>query len=182
MTVAVDRLSGATHEGTPGAGGSMTARSIVMIAALLMGSCAAGPRGAAVQPAPPGPLDLVRIMFGNLSTLCPRDYEYCRGGRHFSSICCPFALGCCEGADGAPACCGGPPAMFHGGYVPPPGSAPEDGGPSEEVYEEAPPPDSLCPSSDLNCSQGGRRVCCATRDGCCVDQHGPYCCRADPGH
>lgn len=160
----------------------MSIRSIVMIAAVLISSCAAGPHHGAVQPAPPGPLDLVRIMFGNFSTLCPADYEYCRAGSHFSSICCPFALGCCERANGAPACCVEAPVMPRGGYVPPPRSAPDHGAPSEEAYEEAPPPDSLCPSSELNCSQGGRRVCCSTRDGCCVDQHGPYCCRSDLGH
>ena len=151
----------------------MSARSVLLIATLLMGSCAAGPRGAAVRPAPPGPLDLVRIIFGDYSTLCPGDYEYCRGGRHSSSICCPFALGCCEDASGAPGCCLEPPGAFRGDYTQGPGEAPD----GEEVYEQAPPPESMCPASYLTCSQGGRRVCCPQPNGCCVDDHGPYCCR-----
>jgi hypothetical protein len=159
----------------------MLMRSTVVIAALLISSCAAAPHHGAVQPAPPGPLDLVRMMFGNFSTLCPGDYEYCRAGSHFSSICCPFARGCCQRPNGAPACCVEAPATYGRGYVPPPGSDPGYP-PSEGVQEEVLPPDSLCPSSELNCSQGGRRVCCSTRDACCVDQHGPYCCRSDSGH
>lgn len=152
----------------------MSARSVLLIATLLLGSCAAGPRGAAVQPAPPGPLDVIRIMFGNFSTLCPRDYEYCRAGRNASSICCPFALGCCADANGVPVCCAEPPGAFRGGYPPPP---PPDA--DDEVYEQAPPPESSCPARDLTCAQGGRRVCCPQPNGCCVDDHGPYCCRGD---
>ena len=158
----------------------MSARSVLLIAALLMGSCAAGPagpRGAALQPAPPGPIDLIRIIFGNYSTLCPRDYEYCRGGQHSSSICCPFVLGCCGDANGAPICCAEPQGASRDDYVQRPGEASGGGGSYEEVYEQAPPSESSCPSSDLTCSQGGRRVCCPQPNGCCVDDHGPYCCR-----
>ena len=156
----------------------MSARSVLLIITLLMGSCAAGPRGAAVRPAPPGPLDLIRIMFGNFSALCPRDYEYCRGGRHSSSICCPFALGCCADVNGVATCCAEPPGAYRDDYAQPPPWEAREGG---EVYEQAPPPEpppeSMCPSSDLTCSQGGRQVCCPRPNGCCVDKHGPYCCR-----
>jgi len=124
----------------------MSARSVLLIATLLMGSCAAGPagpRGAALQPAPPGPIDLIRIIFGNYSTLCPRDYEYCRGGRH--SICCPFARGCCEDANGERICCVEPPGASRDDYVQRPEDASEDGRRYDEVYEQAPPPESSCP-------------------------------------
>ncbi len=152
----------------------MSARSILLIVTLLAGSCAAGPRGAAVQPAPPGPVDLVRILFGDYSGLCPRDYEYCRGGRH--SICCPFARGCCAAADGSPACCVEAPGPYPDEYVQRPGGPADDASGYGEDSDQ-PPPDASCPESELTCSQGGRRVCCSPRDGCCVDEHGPYCCR-----
>jgi hypothetical protein len=165
----------------------MSARTLVLIVALAMASCvagprgaaAAGPRGAAVQPAPPGPIDLVRILFGDYSGLCPRDYEYCHGGRH--SLCCPFAHGCCAAADGSPTCCVAAPGAYDygaGGYVPPPpaGAPPPPPPADDDGYADQPTDDS-CPSSDLTCTQGGRRVCCSRDDGCCVDAHGPYCCR-----
>jgi hypothetical protein len=161
----------------------MSARTIVLIVALAVaclvgprGAGAGGPRGPAVQPAFPGPVDGIRMLFGDYSSLCPRDYEYCHGGRH--SVCCPFAYGCCAAADGSPTCCVPPPGDYTqgpGGYVPPPppGAPPP---PPPDGYDEQAADDS-CPSTDLTCTQGGRRVCCSRDDGCCVDSHGPYCCR-----
>lgn len=163
----------------------MSARTLFLVITL-MGICAAGPldaaaagpRGAGVQPAPPGPVDLVRILFGDYSGLCPRDYEYCHGGRH--SLCCPFSYGCCAAADGSPTCCVEAPGAYRDDYAQGPGSyAP----PPPPGYAPPPPPgyddgdDDSCPSTNLTCSQGGRRVCCSRDDGCCVDSHGPYCCR-----
>jgi hypothetical protein len=164
----------------------MSARTLFLVITL-MGICAAGPldaaaagpRGAGVQPAPPGPVDLVRILFGDYSGLCPRNYEYCHGGRH--SVCCPFSYGCCAAADGSPTCCVEAPGAYRDDYAQGPGSYPP---PPPPGYAPPPPPpgsddgdDDSCPSTNLTCSQGGRQVCCSRDDGCCVDSHGPYCCR-----
>ena len=165
----------------------MSLRSLVLIVAFVFACCLAGPRSAsagprdgAVQPAPPGPIDLVRILFGDFSGLCPRDYEYCHGGRH--SVCCPFSRGCCAAADGSPMCCVAAPGEYRddyaqgpGGYVPPPPPGAPPPPPPGDDYDQ--PADDSCPSTDLSCTQGGRRVCCSRDDGCCVDSHGPYCCR-----
>jgi hypothetical protein len=162
----------------------MSARTLFLVIALVMGICAAGPRdataagprGPAVQPAPPGPLDLVRILFGDYSGLCPRDYEYCRGGRH--SVCCPFSYGCCAAPDGSAACCAEGPGAYRDDYAQGPGPyAPPPPPPGYDDGDDRDQGDDSCPSSNLTCSQGGRRVCCSRDDSCCVDSHGPYCCR-----
>ncbi len=152
-------------------------RSLLLIGLLLMGSCAAGPRGA-VQPAPPGPVDLLRMMVGDFSGLCPRRYEYCRGGRH--SICCPVERGCCRDADGAPTCCANS-GSYRDEYAEPQGRDYDEDDDDDDTDEAAPPPESSCPSSDLTCIQGERRVCCSRHDACCVDKHGPYCCQGRAG-
>lgn len=139
---------------------------VLLLAILLIGSCAAGPRGA-VRPAPPGPVDLIRGIFGDFSRLCPDNYEYCRGGRR--SICCPESRGCCEDASG-PICCANvyrdrDEEWSRDERRPP---AEEQRSTTRYTYE--------CASSDLTCSNEGRTICCSRHDGCCADENGPYCC------
>jgi hypothetical protein len=139
--------------------------TVLGLAILLIGSCAAGPHGA-VRPAPPGPFDLVRGLFGDFSGLCPENYEYCRGGRR--SICCPDSRGCCEDASG-PICCAHvyrdrDEEWSRGDES----RGEEDRSTTTYTYK--------CASSDITCSQEGRTICCSRNDGCCADENGPYCC------
>src|SRR3954451_21857660 len=157
----------------------MSARSsliIVFVVALITGGCRAELRNGPLKPAAPGPFDLVYMLFGNYSTLCPRDYEYCHGGAHSNAICCPLALRCCQNTAGAPICCAPPVPQDHEPYLGRPhGQDADEVRQHDDGYLEAPPERSSCLSADLACSQGTRRVCCSPRDGCCVDEHGPYC-------
>ncbi len=125
---------------------------VPLLAFVLIGSCAAEPRHA-VRPDPPGPLDLIRSIWGDYSSRCPQDYDYCAARRH--AVCCPVEDGCCEDADG-PYCC--------------------------SRRRRAEPPDedrrvyAACNESEITCSHAGRTVCCASSDGCCAGPDGPYCC------
>lgn len=136
-----------------------TIRLIAALAALLAASCNSPTVRGGVRPAPPGPLDIVRgTIWGDFSGLCPKHYDFCRGGR--LSICCP-AGGCCEDQNG-PYCCAS------GAYR----------GPHDYAYdrEEDAPDLAQCRSRDITCSQGGRTICCDGDQSCCADQTGPFCC------
>jgi hypothetical protein len=80
------------------------ARSLLVGSVLLLiAGCSAGPRpGAPVQPAPPGPIDALRSVWGDYSGRCPNSYAYCEGDPQ--SICCPVTARCCEDANGAYCC------------------------------------------------------------------------------
>lgn len=133
-------------------------RVVLLLALVFGGSCRAEPRGA-VRPAPPGPLDLLRLgVWGDYSGLCPKNYEYCHAGRR--STCCPVERGCCDDGSG-PYCCSSPPDRER--YW-------DRGGEDERL------PRYDCDARDLTCSQGGQTICCGRSAGCCVDEDGPYCC------
>jgi len=146
-------------------------RLLVCLMLLSVAACAAPPRGGGVRPAPPGPFDAVRAVWGDYSGMCPRNYDFCQAQRR--SLCCPSWRGCCEDASG-PYCCSAPP---------PPGDyygqrreyeheqyERDDGGRSQ---------DAACDARDMMCSQGGRTICCPQRSRCCADADGPYCCGSD---
>ena len=44
----------------------------------LIAACVAPPRGGGVRPAPPGPFDAVRAVWGDYSGMCPKNYDFCR--------------------------------------------------------------------------------------------------------
>jgi hypothetical protein len=75
---------------------------LASLAALALAACEPGPhvRGP-VQPAPPGPLDALRSVWGDYSGRCPQNYAYCEGDGQ--SICCPFTARCCEDETEVPA-------------------------------------------------------------------------------
>jgi len=131
---------------------------ILLVLAIVGGLCGnvgAQPRGGAVRPAPPGPLDVLRMgVWGDYSGLCPKHYDFCRAGRQ--SICCPGPQGCCDDERG-PYCCAGSGGRY--------------------LYEEDEMrSQTACSSRDISCSQGGRTICCYSSDRCCADENGPFCC------
>ncbi len=135
----------------------MTLRLLAITMAALAAVSCQGPTRGGVRPAPPGPIDLVRGVFGDFSGLCPKHYDFCQGGR--ASICCPEG-GCCADENG-PYCCS---SAQYGG----PGYAYQR---EEDIREHT-----SCRSRDITCSQGGRTICCSSGDSCCADSTGPYCC------
>ncbi|HEY8518103.1 MAG TPA: hypothetical protein VIS07_21550 [Candidatus Binatia bacterium] len=77
---------------------------VVSTATLALVACSSGPgtRGP-VQPAPPGPLDALRSVWGDYSGRCPDSYAYCSGDGG-QAICCPLTARCCEDSRGAYCC------------------------------------------------------------------------------
>ena len=71
---------------------------VLVLALVALAGCVQ-PSRQAVRPAPPGPIDVIKGLWGNYSGRCPDDYEFCRGSR--TSICCPAERGCCEDERGA---------------------------------------------------------------------------------
>lgn len=150
-------------------------RSLVLLVLVSVAACVAPPRGGGVRPAPPGPFDAVRAVWGDYSGMCPKHYDYCQAQRR--SLCCPSSRGCCEDASG-PYCCSPPPPGDYYGQR-------EDSGPREN-YDRDDARDEYgrsseyaCDARDMMCSQGGRTVCCPRRSRCCADADGPYCCGSD---
>jgi hypothetical protein len=140
-------------------------RLLLGIAVLVFASCYASPRGG-VTPYPPGPVDMVSILFGNdYSRLCPQHYDYCHAGKR--SICCPSGACCDDGA--GPYCCASR------------GYAAEDY--REQAHDRERAPDGLGPCGDRSttCARGGVTICCAEDEGCCSDEQGLYCCRGIHG-
>lgn len=75
-----------------------------MLAALLLAACEPGPRyRGPVNPAPPGPIDALRSVWGDYSGRCPDTYAYCKGDGG-QPICCPLTARCCYDESG-PYCC-----------------------------------------------------------------------------
>ncbi len=140
-------------------------RLLLPVSMLVLVGCYANPRGG-VTPYPPGPVDMVSILFRNdYSRLCPQHYEYCRAGKR--SICCPGGA-CCDDGQG-PYCCDSR------------GYAADDY--REQARSSPPPRDDLgpCGPRSTTCSRGGVTVCCGEDEGCCSDDQGLYCCRAPRG-
>ncbi len=133
-------------------------RLLLTLALAMLAGCYAPPPRGGVTPYPPGPVDMLSIVFGNdYSRLCPQNYDYCRAGKH--SICCPRGS-CGTDDDGRPACYE-PRGYEPRGYVerePPTG----DGGP--------------CGGRATTCARGGVTICCADDEGCCSDAQGLFCC------
>jgi hypothetical protein len=133
--------------------------SLVLVALLAATACVAPEPRRPVSPAPPGPVDALRSLWGDYSGRCPASYSFCKGDSG-SSICCPSGARCCEDADG-PYCCAASHAdrSWDGRY----GDSRQSGG-------------SSCHSSEITCSHGGRTICCPSTEGCCAGDSGPYCC------
>ena len=128
---------------------------------LVVGSCAPQSRRGGVRPDPPGPFDLVRSLWGDYSSLCPKQYDYCSArGR---AICCPFDYGCCEDAGGAYCC-----------------SSRDRDWSERDDYDGRGRSSQSCSSDEITCSQGGRTTCCSSNHGCCAGADGPYCCPTAP--
>ena len=128
--------------------------------ALALGCYSPAPHGG-VTPYPPGPIDMLSIVFGNdYSRLCPQSYDYCHAGKH--SLCCPRG-GCCADDAGRPTCCATRTYAADRYDRPPPREAPSDDG-------------SPCGARATTCVRGGVTVCCAEDEGCCSDEQGLYCC------
>ena len=143
-------------------------RLLISVAILLVVGCAPNTRGG-VTPYPPGPVDMVSIIFGNdYSRLCPQHYEYCRAGKR--SLCCPQGA-CCDDGNG-PYCCDSRGYAADDGYR-------ERG----RDRSSAPSRDELgpCGARSTTCSRGGVTVCCGEDEGCCSDDQGLYCCRGGRG-
>jgi len=113
------------------------------VASLTM-ACLAVPHIAAAAPAtaPPGPIDLLRGIFGGGFASCYNDQLRCAAGGEV--ICCPLHDACCSGERG-PYCCtrerrrAGPPPPRP--VPPPPGYAP----PPPPAYAAPPPPSYAAP-------------------------------------
>jgi len=131
----------------------------LMIVGLLLVAACTGPRpmGGPVAPSAPGPVDLVRGLWGDYGGRCPSDYHYCKGDR--DSVCCPMTSRCEDDADGA--YCGAPRSATAGvGRRP------------REAREYA------CSSDQIACSFGGRTTCCQSDLHCCVSDGAPACCES----
>jgi len=131
---------------------------------LLLLFCACDPVShGPVRPEPPGPLDMVRSLWGDYSGRCRSDYSYCQA--EGQAICCPGGNVCCSDAQG-PYCCSGRADASGGRYA---GQPPPYGG-------EPRPIEPTCSAREIQCSHDGQTVCCAGSERCCADSRGPYCC------
>jgi hypothetical protein len=136
-------------------------RVLVTIAlALLAWACQPAPLSSGgVNPAPPGPVDMVRSMWGDYSGRCPGGYQYCNGASH--SICCPVGDRCEEDS-------GGSYCVRRTGER----EAPAYG---EAAADHLPP---ACQPEEITCSYAGRTACCPSNQRCCALSDGPACCDA----
>jgi hypothetical protein len=142
-------------------------RPILLLAALaLIAACAPPDRRGAIQPAPPGPIDLVRSIWGDNSGRCPREYQYC--GEFADGVCCPFERGCCEDARGTYCCSRGDRDVYGDRYER-----------TDDAYAAGGGAGVGCPNTDITCSHEGRTICCDASDSCCAGTDGPYCCAVE---
>src|SRR3954468_11569785 len=129
------------HGGCPG-GSSMTHRSaLTLLIALAFFTCAADWDRRPVRPDLPGPIDLLRGVFGDNSSRCPHHYEYCS-----SQICCPLEQGCCRDAHGSYCCTSRGGAYDEGDryYY------------HREEHTQTRHHEEQCDSDEVQCVQGGR--------------------------
>src|ERR1051326_8376313 len=131
----------------------MRARLLVVI--LLAAACAA-PRsmGGPVKPAAPGPVDLLRGLWGDYGGRCPGDYQFCKG--HGQPICCPITSRCEEDAGGS--------------YC---ASRSATAGVGRRAFEAR---ERGCSSEEIACSFRGQTTCCPNDTRCCVSDGLPSCC------
>jgi hypothetical protein len=124
--------------------------------AVLLVAAACGPRatGGPIKPSSPGPLDLVRSLWGDYGGRCPGDYQYCKG--RAQAVCCPITSRCEEDA---------------GGFYCAPRTAVI--GPGASTVEA---PARACRSDERACSYDGEIVCCAGDERCCTVDGAPSCC------
>ena len=150
-------------------------RLVVLIVLALL-TCAADwdryDRGP-VRPDPPGPIDGLRMLFGDNSSRCPDHYEYCSW-----KICCPLERGCCRDSRGAYCCASRGYGGDHEyrGY--------DDDNRGDAYYERRERTETTrsygqCNAGDTECVQGGRTVCCPGNAHCCPGSDGPQCCGGD---
>jgi hypothetical protein len=133
--------------------------TFLTVALLLACGCATSRPPGAVSPAPPGPIDAVRSMWGDYSGRCPDGYQYCSAASQ--AICCPIQERCEEDSGGA--------------YCVPRNGHREASG--YGGYDNAPPPRaSMCLEGEITCSYMGRTTCCASNQRCCAGDGGPACC------
>lgn len=132
-------------------------RLVVVVLAVVAWGCMPPPYPGAVKPAPPGPVDLVRSMWGDYGGRCPDGYQYCATSSQ--PICCPFEAACAEDSGGA--------------YCAPRGQRSSAGD-----YGAEPGPS--CPPNDITCSYRGATTCCASYQRCCAVNGGPACCEDAP--
>ncbi|MBY0275678.1 hypothetical protein K2Z84_10060 [Candidatus Binatia bacterium] len=130
-------------------------KPLVVALALAAWACAPSSYPGAVKPAPPGPVDVVRSMWGDYGGRCPDRYRYCPASGQ--AICCPIEARCAEDSGGA--------------------YCAARGGPQDRYGDErfAAP----CAPEDLTCSYAGRTTCCASDQRCCAADGGPACCSDD---
>jgi hypothetical protein len=134
---------------------------VLALALLGLAGCPQQPRHP-VRAAPPGPVDVIKSLWGDYSGRCHDGYEFCRGSR--TSICCPGERGCCEGAQGA-YCCSRSEQRDRGRY--------------QDYEDERDWEGSSCRASEITCSYAGRTICCSGGESCCTRSGQPYCCDAD---
>ena len=145
---------------------------LVLVTLALFGACAADwdrhDRGP-VRPDPPGPIDGLRMLFGDNSSRCPDHYEYCSW-----KICCPLERGCCHDSRGSYCCA----SRGYGGDYDYRGS--DEGDRGDVYYERRERTETTrsygCNPGDTECVQGGRTVCCPGSAHCCAGSDGPQCC------
>ena len=129
---------------------------VCLIVVVLLAAACGSPRsmGGAVKPAPPGPLDLVRSVWGDYGGRCPGDYKYCKG--HGQAVCCPLTSRCEEDSDGS-YCASRTAGVGAGRAV-------------------AEPSGRGCGSDEIACSYRGQITCCASDQRCCTIDGAPSCC------
>jgi hypothetical protein len=133
---------------------SMTAYWLIM---LLFAAACGGPRfaGGPVKPSPPGPMDVIRGVWGDYGGRCPGDYRYCKG--HGEAVCCPITSRCEEDAGGS--YCEPRTAMGGG----------------RDTNSE--PRATRCDPDEIACSYRGQTTCCASDERCCTIDGAASCCR-----
>ena len=131
-------------------------KACLFVVVLLAAACA-GPRatGGPIKPSAPGPVDLVRGLWGDYGGRCPGDYQYCTG--HGQAVCCPITSRCEEDADGSSYC----------------GSRTATGGAGWTAAAPAP----RCERDEIVCSYRGQTICCPSDQTCCTVEGAPNCCQ-----
>lgn len=125
------------------------------VLALLAAACG-GPRamGGPVKPSTPGPLDLVRSVWGDYGGRCPGDYQYCKG--QGNAVCCPITSRCEEDEGGS--YCASRSATAGVG--------------ARDAEPRAP----RCGPDEMVCSYRGQTTCCYSDQRCCTVDGAPSCC------
>ena len=136
---------------------------VVPVALLFLVACTPYGPNRPVRPAPPGPVDAIKSLWGDYSARCPNGFGFCKASGDADSLCCPNGQRCCEDANG-PYCCGASHA---------------DRGRYDAYEDQRSATRSPCWSNEIACSHQGRTICCGSGDSCCVGSSGPYCCAAE---